>query len=112
MHTPTPWDTDIVRDKLNYCYRIGLPTGTVEVRTDAGDEDAALIVKAVNSHAALVDAVHRYGRIHDLLSRWIEDGDTLRVGDGAGAIPTEDYQEMVELLAANANVIPDEQGGA
>lgn len=52
MHTPTPWDTDIVRDKLNYCYRIGFPTGTVEVRTDAGETDAALIVKAVNSYAA------------------------------------------------------------
>ena len=59
-HTPTPWNDDIFRDKMNYCYRIGLPTGTIEVRTDYGDLDAAHIVHCVNTHDALVEASKQY----------------------------------------------------
>lgn len=48
------------------------------------------------------DAMNRYRRLHDVLSELIEGG-TLSVGDGEYDIPQETYQEIVDILTANAN---------
>ena len=70
-HTPTPWRTRsgkeapddlIVFDKNGYSICDCAP-GTPEMRWETGIANAAFIVLAVNSHAALVEALRSCARI-------------------------------------------------
>lgn len=46
QHTPGPWWHYSHYDKMGHCFRIGMPTGTIEVRTDNGQADADLVLAA------------------------------------------------------------------
>lgn len=91
-HTPTPWTYDRFNGRI---FRSTLDAPIANCATEANGNH---IVHCVNTHAALVEALKVYQRIHDLLSEWIEDG-RFTVGDGADAIPEEQFNEVVNLLA-------------
>lgn len=69
-HTPTPWHTDgrsIVAAPTSYLFPTGNKIGEVywnSVQQNSPEADAAFIVRAVNSHAALVAA------LEDILPRY------------------------------------------
>ena len=86
---------------------VGIGTASEHIATVIGREatrgpNAALIAAAPAMYAALL----QYAKIHDILSDIIEDGNKLTVGDGSDAIPSRQYQQLVNLLAStNINAV-------
>lgn len=56
-HTPTPWHVMKFDDETNFI--VTNDQGDIRIITDIAEQDASLIVKAVNAHGDLVDALQQ-----------------------------------------------------
>ena len=79
-HTPTPWKVKMYVDKKEWASFAGLDgfaIGDTNVSARSADEslaNAALIVKAVNSHSSLVATLHHIQDLAEENTHSVQDG--------------------------------------